>query len=315
VAFTDAAEPDMVSPSGGREVFTSPEQGGFVQHEMRYVLAQAGPIAVTFLDDETAFVHSWLDRSVSRLPYEEVVDQIDGRRQDEFSFLTLATEPGRRLAESALAPEVEEGRRLFYSAVDPRMAGDGAGVSCATCHFDGRNDGLTWKLDGELRQTLSLAGPVNETAPVTWSNGVASVADEAMLTSSLRMGGNGLEESDAALIEAYVSWSRLPDTELAGSTDPLVKLGEEVFARPEVGCASCHSGEHFTDNRDHALYSAVPTQTPTLRGISATAPYLHDGSAETLRDLLERVRDGSMGDTSSLSERELDGLEAYLRSL
>ena len=52
---------------------------------------------------------------------------------------------------------------------------------------------------------------------------------------------------------------------------------------------------------------------PALRGVAATAPYLHDGSAETLRDVLERSRDGSMGDTSSLDEREMKALEAWVK--
>ena len=87
------------------------------------------------------------------------------------------------------------------------------------------------------------------------------------------------------------------------------------FERDEVGCASCHSGDHLTDNRSHELYGPLATQTPTLRGVSASAPYLHDGSSKSLRDLLERVRDGSMGNTSSLDAREMDALEAYLKSL
>jgi cytochrome c peroxidase len=52
-----------------------------------------------------------------------------------------------------------------------------------------------------------------------------------------------------------------------------------------------------------------------LRRVSATAPYLHDGRAATLRDLLALCADGSMGDTSMLSAGELDDLELYLRSL
>ena len=310
-----AVEPDqgMSSPgSFGREPFTSPEEGGFVQRELRLVLSQAGPRSVAFLGEETAYLHSWLDRSVAKLPYSDLHDAIDS---DEFGRVSMQAHTGRRLTESALPTEVEEGRRLFFSATDARMAGSGAGVSCATCHFDGRNDGLTWTLDGQPRQTPSLAGPVNETSPVTWSEEVASIADEAMITSSQRMGGDGLELADANAIEAYVAWSRLPDTELAGSADPLVKLGKEVFERDEVGCASCHSGDHLTDNRSHELYGPLATQTPTLRGVSASAPYLHDGSSKSLRDLLERVRDGSMGNTSSLDAREMDALEAYLKSL
>jgi len=311
-AVTGVAEPG--APGGSREVFTSPSEGGFVERPMRVILSQVGPRSVAFLAEETAYLHSWLDRSVAKLPYSEAHDEIgDGRA--EFGMNSLEAYTGRRITESALSADVEEGRRLFYSANDARMAGSGAGISCATCHFDGRNDGLTWTLDGQKRQTPSLAGPVDQTAPVTWADEVDSVADEAMITSSLRMGGNGLVDEDALKIEAYVAWSRLPDTELAGVNDPLVALGKEVFERDEVGCAACHSGELLTDNNSHQLYGSLPTQTPTLRGVSASAPYLHDGSEPTLRDLLERVRDGSMGDTSSLSDREMDALEAYLKSL
>jgi cytochrome c peroxidase len=63
------------------------------------------------------------------------------------------------------------------------------------------------------------------------------------------------------------------------------------------------------------LFSEVPMNTPTLVGIAATAPYLHDGTAETLRSLLLLTRSGQMGDTSSLSKSELLDLEDYLRSL
>jgi len=59
----------------------------------------------------------------------------------------------------------------------------------------------------------------------------------------------------------------------------------------------------------------VAANTPGLRGIAATAPYLHDGSLKSLRSVLEWARNGEMGDTSMLSDDELDALEAYLRSL
>ncbi len=306
-----------VDPREGGEFFgnSNPLANGFLVRPMRFAAVQMGPASVAFLDDEdAAYVHSWLDRSVARLPMNDMQAQLDELRdgQDRFQASPVAL-AGRRLADSALDPDVEEGRRLFFSAIDPRMAGRGAGVSCSTCHFDGRNDGLTWTLDGQLRQTPSLAGPVQDTAPFTWSDEVASVADEAMLTTSLRMGG-GLDAHDAELVQAYVEWSRLPDTTSQASAVQ-VKLGREVFERAEVGCASCHRGEALTDNGFHLLYGMEPTQTPTLRGIAATAPYLHDGSSPTLRDLLERLRDGSMGDTSSLSAKELDALEAYLKSL
>ena len=150
---------------------------------------------------------------------------------------------------------------------------------------------------------------------MTWADEVDSVADEAMLTASLRMGGGGLQRETAELIEAFVASTRYPDPPRAGEDGPLIALGREVFARAEVGCASCHSGELFTDNQSHLVRGELPTQTPTLRGIAASAPYLHDGSAPDLRAVVLASRDGSMGDTSGLSEREIDALVAYLESL
>jgi cytochrome c peroxidase len=60
----------------------------------------------------------------------------------------------------------------------------------------------------------------------------------------------------------------------------------------------------------------APFDTPTLVELWRTAPYLHDGSAVTLRDLLVRLNPHDRhGTTSHLSNEQLDDLEAYLLSL
>ena len=60
---------------------------------------------------------------------------------------------------------------------------------------------------------------------------------------------------------------------------------------------------------------ATPTfNTPSLRGLFYTAPYLHDGSAATLRDVLTQTAT-TMGRTDHLSDEELDALVAYLLTL
>ena len=56
--------------------------------------------------------------------------------------------------------------------------------------------------------------------------------------------------------------------------------------------------------------------TPTLIEIWRTAPYLHDGSAATLRDVLTTGNPGDRhGKTSHLKAAQLDDLVAYLLSL
>ena len=53
--------------------------------------------------------------------------------------------------------------------------------------------------------------------------------------------------------------------------------------------------------------------TPTLKGIWETAPYLHDGSAPTLLDVLTTANPAGLhGNTLSLSDVQLDQLVAYL---
>ena len=91
--------------------------------------------------------------------------------------------------------------------------------------------------------------------------------------------------------------------------------GQALFYAPEIGCAGCHSGSQFGTDATFTLLGAEPTKAISLRGVSMTPPYFHDGSAETLGEVLEQCRSGFMGDTSGLSQSELEALELYLRSL
>ena len=207
------------------------------------------------------------------------------------------------------------GRDLFFSSVDDRMAFNGAGVSCSTCHFEGRNDGLTWPLENGGRQTPSLAGDVSLTAPVTWTDPVATVGDEAFATSQGRMGGSGLGQDSANKVAAFINRGRHADLPNKGVETDAVARGREIFNREEVGCGDCHSGATLQDGDRYDMLGLVGVNTPTLVGIGATAPYFHDGSAPTLRAVLEYARSGGMGDTSSLEPAEMTDLEAYLASL
>ncbi len=188
-------------------------------------------------------------------------------------------------------------------------------MSCSTCHFEGRNDGLTWTFDRGPRQTPSLAGVVSARAPVRWEGDRETVAVDAMRTSQGLMGGEGLTESDAADIEAFVDFTRNVDLPLKGTTDPTIELGRSIFERPDVGCVSCHSGALYSDNVQHDLLGLSGVKTPSLIGVGATAPYFHDGSASTLREVVLRGRTGAMGNTSSLSDVEVDALARFLESL
>ena len=122
------------------------------------------------------------------------------------------------------------------------------------------------------------------------------------------------------------------------------------------GCDACHrigaSHATFTDNRFHnighgyarargELGKSLPLQdygrmevtneraqkwmfrTPTLRNIALTGPYMHDGSLESLRDVVDWYNDGGGSDPGrdpllrrlGLNELQKRQLMAFLRSL
>jgi cytochrome c peroxidase len=83
------------------------------------------------------------------------------------------------------------------------------------------------------------------------------------------------------------------------------------------------SGPAFTDLKAYDVGTRGPHDkpddkfdTPTLVEIWRTAPYLHDGSAATIRDVVTmRNPKDEHGSTSSLSAGEIDGLCEYLLAL
>jgi cytochrome c peroxidase len=74
-------------------------------------------------------------------------------------------------------------------------------------------------------------------------------------------------------------------------------------------CSACHSGPQFT-NGEPGRHSEF--RVPGLRNVARTAPYMHDGSLATLRDVV-RFHPGL--NEEHLSEWELQDLVAFLESL
>ncbi|HMV66597.1 MAG TPA: c-type cytochrome [Myxococcota bacterium] len=284
------------------EAFT----GGFSTHARAAGATEEGPVAVRVIEGEAPAVvtWSWLGRRTESWSLGDVVSA--GDRDDLGYASNMDAAP-----ESPLPADVLRGRELFYRSDLLGMTNMSSGVSCAACHADARTDGNTWLFADFARQTPSLAGDISTTTPVTWLGDVPTIAAEAEFTTLNRMGGRGVKPEDYAAIEAFVRSVR-PVIRPAPADSSLVAEGREVFHRPEVGCAACHAGAEGTSNANVPLYGYPRLNVPPLRGVSATAPYLHDGSALTLRDVIERSRDGSMGDTSSLSDHEMDALEAFL---
>jgi YVTN family beta-propeller protein len=165
------------------------------------------------------------------------------------------------------------------------------------------------------------------------------------------------EPSQKALLDAlanYVNYA-IPVPIPPTPTDPqALARGEQLFNDPATtGCTCCHSGPYRTDSGSgnptldlsgpillHDVGTCVTTgawpdvahddidghpraacafDTPALRGLSDSAPYLHDGSAATLDDvipiMLQATAPSCTTPRSALSADDRQALVEYLRSL
>lgn len=108
-------------------------------------------------------------------------------------------------------------------------------------------------------------------------------------------------------------------------------------------CWRCHSGPNFTDEALHNTGVGAANRgpgasgdgqtagdperdafkTPTLRGVAISAPYFHDGSAKTLRDVVDHYRRGGVPGAKldpliapiEMTDNDVDNLVALLRAL
>jgi hypothetical protein len=208
-------------------------------------------------------------------------------------------------------PGFDAGRRLFHAAGDKRISRDGR--ACASCHPDGRDDGLVWSTPRGLRQTPMLAGRAFDTAPYGWEGARGDLREHIVNTVERWLVGSGLGDAELDALVSYVKDLPGPGAPARAKSAGEAR-GEALFQSGEVGCARCHDGPARTDRQAHDIQSGGSFDTPSLRFVGGTAPYFHDGRYPTLRALLADT-DGRMGHTGQLEEAELGDLESYLRSL
>ena len=213
------------------------------------------------------------------------------------SIVSLGTESRR-----------DTGHQLFHYNTS-------GGIACASCHAEGGDDGNVWTFKGlGPRRTQNLRGGLLGTEPLHWSGDMKdfpTLFDEVFVG---RMTGFPL---DSTYTDALATWiDKQPSLARTPSDADAVQRGRALFESTEVGCATCHSGSLLTNNTTVDVGTGGAYQVPSLKGVSFRAPFLHDGCAQTLRDRFGECGGGDRhGNTSQLSESDLDDLLAYLQTL
>ena len=270
----------------------------------------------------------------------------------DFNITVYSTDSHKLLAkipvcENPLSDEIWRGKVLFYSALQPMASR--RWIACSSCHPDGDPDGRTWQNPEGLRNTQALAG-LAWTHPIHWSADRDEVQDfehtirgqlmqgrglfRGRLNDSLGTSNRGLSK-DLDALSAYANTHKFALSPHAkNGLSEAAKRGRELFFSKETQCATCHSGPLLTDSRvDHSdgeflrhdVGTGVddPTEamgpnfdTPTLLGVYRSAPYLHHGTAKTLRDVLTTANPNDKhGRTSHLTSAEISDLVEFLKSL
>jgi DNA-binding beta-propeller fold protein YncE len=196
--------------------------------------------------------------------------------------------------------------------------------SCSSCHPDARVDGLNWDLMndgvGNPKSTKSML-LAHRTPPAMWL-GVRPDAPYAVRSGFKHIQFAAVDEAHAADVDRYLqALAPVPSPHLVRSQlSAAAERGRRHFKA--AGCADCHAGPHATDLRSYDVGTTggrdrgQPVDTPALVECWRTAPYLHDGSAATLRDvLLARNPGGSHAEIGRLSPVELEELIAFVLSL
>ena len=234
------------------------------------------------------------------------------------------SKPSLPPAAKAPADPVHAGLLLFN---DMSLSGSGT-VACASCHPRGGHTnnktyvGLNVVPDGQPdgRSTPLLWG-VKDTAPYSWAGG-KTLKENIKGIIVNRMKGKEPTDEQLDLLVAYLSSLEFPnnpnlkdDGSPSDAGPAAAKRGYQVFLK--ASCNACHVPPLFTKPDNEDIGSGGSFQVPSLRGVSTTAPYFHDGRFPNLRTLIpaKLAYLEKLGSTEKFTDEEIEDLLVFLGTL
>ena len=236
-----------------------------------------------------------------------------------------ATQPDLTPIQAAETPLIAKGRALFN---DVKLSGDGK-WSCASCH---PNHGHTNNKTYIGLDVVADGDPKGRSTPTLWGAGTRQAFSWAGTAPSLqanmraiivnRMKGPEPSPDTLNALEAYVrSLGYPPNSNLNAEGTPsatapaAAKRGYQVFTR--AGCQACHLPPTFEKKDVEDIFSGGKFKVPSLRAVSQTGPYFHDGRFATLEQAVRYMWEYQQkaGTTEKLTESDLRDLVEFLRIL
>jgi len=230
-----------------------------------------------------------------------------------------------------------QGRRLFNNAGHTFQNQ----YACYTCHPDNHEDGLVYNMASKdmgrnVTNTQSLR-EIGNTAPFKWNGKNQTVyKQDGMRFSTVLTRTEQFSYDDLDALVAYiVTGIKYPPNLMYNPDGKLTESqlrGKELYDRsvdnfgnliPENNrCITCHPPPLYSNLQLADVSTLAETDdpilfdTPHLNNIYASAPYLHDGRAETLEEIWTIYgQDDKHGYVNDMSKMQLNDLVDYLKSL
>lgn len=236
-------------------------------------------------------------------------DKLNIMDVDSHQLLVTDLNPGR------VESDIDKGERCFNDASHCFQNWQ----SCNGCHpGDGRTDGMNWDLmnDGVGNSKNCKSMLFSHVTPPSMISGVRESAEWAVRAGFKFIQFFEVSEEDAACVDAYLkSLKPVPSPYLVdGELSEKAERGKKVFDK--LKCGECHSGVYYTDLKMHRIGDDVEFEkgwdTPTLREVWRTAPYLFDGRAATMQEVFEIHKHGI---NKKVSKKDIEVLTEYVNSL
>jgi cytochrome c peroxidase len=264
------------------------------------------PMKVVFTDKRHAVVANYLNDAV------QLVDVEAGK--------LVRTIPLGSPSQPALA---RRGETLFYDA----RRSHNQWFSCHTCHVDGHTCGLNFdtlndESYGNPKLTPTLRNVAN-TGPWTWHGWQKDLGAAVNKSLTETMFGPKPKQEDTRALVAFLKTLQHPPNLRRGkdgSLDAAARRGQALFAG-KANCARCHKGENYTSERNYDVgleADGSPYRLwnpPSLLGLYDRGPFLHDGRARSLDDLLRNHHTPEKLGGKKLTNGERRELIEFLNSL
>ena len=233
---------------------------------------------------------------------------------------------GDVLAQASSPELVAKGKALFN---DTKLSADGK-WSCATCH---PNDAHTDNKTYVGVTVVSDGDPTGRSTPTLWGAGGRAAYSWAGTAPSLEANIRGIivnrmkgPEPSKETLEALVAYVRSlpypPNPYLKADGTPsdqapeAAKRGYQLFM-VRAGCNTCHQPPAYDKKDVEDVFSGGKFKAPSLRVVSRTGPYFHDGRYKTLEEAVRAMWEyvQKAGTTEKLTDDDIRDLVEFLKVL